>query len=132
MTRANTEDLVGLACVVEDPPPRLMLSDKTLRLTVDESSADVDFVSAVLSDPVIRGQIKRGATGTSGSMKNISQESIERLMVPNVPLQEQKRVQAARAVGRRRTDAVEQLVSKLRAVQRGLMEDFLGGNARVP
>src|SRR3954471_22309326 len=34
MTRANTEALVGLACVALAPPPRLMLSDKTLRLVV--------------------------------------------------------------------------------------------------
>lgn len=132
MTRANTEDLVGLACVVENPPPRLMLSDKTLRLVVDDSMADVGFVAAVLSNPVVRAQIKSAATGTSGSMKNISQGSIERLLVPDVPLEEQRRVQAALAVGRRRVNLVQRQIAKLRTTQLGLMEDLLSGRVSLP
>ncbi|MFD5450681.1 restriction endonuclease subunit S [Streptomyces sp. NPDC003470] len=132
MTRANTEDLVGLACVVENPPPRLMLSDKTLRLVVDDSMADVGFVAAVLSNPVVRAQIKSAATGTSGSMKNISQGSIERLLVPDVPLEEQRRVQAALAVGRRRANSVQRQIAKLRTTRLGLMEDLLSGRVSLP
>ncbi|MEV5933559.1 restriction endonuclease subunit S [Streptomyces sp. NPDC052079] len=132
MTRANTEDLVGLACVVGNSPPRLMLSDKTLRLMVDDSMADVGFVAAVLSDPAVRAQIKSAATGTSGSMKNISQGSIERLLVPDVPLEEQRRVQAALAVGRRRANSVQRQIAKLRTTQLSLMEDLLSGRVSLP
>ncbi|MFF9488570.1 hypothetical protein [Streptomyces sp. NPDC014676] len=132
MTRANTEDLVGLACVVENSPPRLMLSDKTLRLMVDDSMADTGFVAAVLSSPVVRAQIKSAATGTSGSMKNISQGSIERLLVPDVPLEEQRRVQAALAVGRRRANSMQRQIAKLRTTQLGLMEDLLSGKVSLP
>ncbi|MGW5136113.1 restriction endonuclease subunit S [Streptomyces sp. NPDC004135] len=132
MTRANTEDLVGVACVVENPPPRLMLSDKTLRLVVDVSMADVGFVAAVLSNPAVRVQIKSAATGTSGSMKNISQGSIERLLVPDVPLEEQKRVQAAMVGARRRVNSLQTQIAKLCTIQRGLMEDLLSGKVSVP
>lgn len=81
MTRANTEALVGLACIAETPPPRLMLSDKTLRLVVDEGVADPAFVSLALLRPAVRNQVRAMATGTSAGMKNISQRQIRQLRV---------------------------------------------------
>ncbi|MGA5518564.1 restriction endonuclease subunit S [Streptomyces pseudogriseolus] len=131
MTRANTENLVGLACVVENPPSRLMLSDKTLRLVVDDSMADAKFVAAALSSNAVRVQIKAAATGTSGSMKNISQGSVKRLLVPDVPRQEQRKIQAALSVGRQRVEVVQKQIAKLRTVQSGLMEDLLVGETSL-
>ncbi|WP_421107803.1 restriction endonuclease subunit S [Streptomyces sp. NEAU-S77] len=132
MTRANTEDLVGLACVAESPPPRLMLSDKTLRLVIDESVADIGFVEAALASTIVRSQIKASATGTSGSMKNIGQAAIEQLLVPDVPLHAQRHVRAALAGGRSRVGSLGRQIAKLRVVQQGLMEDVLSGRVRVP
>ncbi|ARZ67737.1 hypothetical protein SMD11_2085 [Streptomyces albireticuli] len=132
MTRANTEDLVGLACVVQSAPPRLMLSDKTLRLVTNESMAESSFIQMALASPGVRNQIKAEATGTSGSMKNISQAAIRRLLVPNVAIQEQQRVTAAVASSRMRMDSVRRQIAKLRAVRQGLLDDLLSGRARVP
>ncbi|MGW0751416.1 restriction endonuclease subunit S [Streptomyces sp. NPDC002587] len=132
MTRANTEDLVGLACVAHRPPSRLMMSDKTLRLVLDESAAVAAFVEAVLASPEVRVQIKGAATGTSGSMKNIGQEAIERLAVPDVPVHEQRRVSDALLASRKQVEALERQIEKLRVVQQGLVEDLLSGRVRVP
>ncbi|WP_327416563.1 hypothetical protein [Streptomyces sp. NBC_01233] len=127
MTRANTEALVGLACVAENPPRQLMLSDKTLRLVVKENVADPRFLEAVLATQGVRRQISAAATGTSGSMKNISQSAVEELLVPDVPLGEQRRLSGALEASKRQSSLVQRHVEKLRAVQRGMMGNLLVG-----
>jgi type I restriction enzyme S subunit len=125
MTRANTEELVGLACVAENPPPRLLLSDKTLRLHVDASAADPRFLQLALAQPILRQRVRALATGTSAGMKNIGQEQIRQLKVPGVPLQEQRRIVAAHAAFERRVAGLEGALGKLRQVERAVAEDLL-------
>ncbi|MEU0626913.1 hypothetical protein [Streptomyces sp. NPDC005989] len=125
MTRANTEALVGLACIAETPPPRLMLSDKTLRLVVDGDVADRAFVALALLRPAARNQVRAMATGTSAGMKNISQRQIRRLMVPRVSLEQQRRIVAVHAAFERRIGALRKQVDKRTALLSGLAESLL-------
>ncbi|MCX5194221.1 restriction endonuclease subunit S [Streptomyces sp. NBC_00249] len=127
MTRANTEELVGLACVAVAPPPRLMLSDKTLRLVVDEAVADPTFLALVLAQPSLRQRIRSLATGTSGSMKNIGQGQIRRLPVPDVPLDEQCRIVAAHIAIERRIAAIERVRAKCEVAEAALSAQALSG-----
>jgi type I restriction enzyme S subunit len=84
ISRANTRVLVGATCRVEHNFPDLYLSDKTLRLVVDDSVVDGDFLVHALASPVAREFIEANATGTSDSMKNISQKTILAIKVPYV------------------------------------------------
>lgn len=127
MTRANTEALVGLACIAETPPPRLMLSDKTLRLVVNEEVADPAFVALALLRPATRNQVRAMATGTSAGMKNISQRQIRRLMVPRASLDQQRRIVAVHAAFERRIGALERNLGKLDALRRGLRDGGVSG-----
>ncbi|MFF1913828.1 restriction endonuclease subunit S [Streptomyces sp. NPDC058239] len=127
MTRANTEQLVGLACIARTPPPRLMLSDKTLRLVPDQSVADVQFMELALLNPAVRKQIRAMATGTSGSMKNIGQEAVRQLLVPDVPKEDQKQVVAVVSASRKRAESVMKQIEKTRIVQQAVAEEVLGG-----
>ncbi|MEU8485588.1 hypothetical protein [Streptomyces sp. NPDC048641] len=131
MTRANTEELVGLACVSENPPPRLLLSDKTLRLHVNESVADPRFLELALARATVRQSVRAQATGTSAGMKNIGQEQIRQLSVPDVPLDEQRRIVAVRAAFDQRIERQAAVVAKLRAVQQAVVEDLLTGHAKA-
>jgi type I restriction enzyme S subunit len=81
MTRANTSDLVGAVCRVDDQPNNLYLSDKTLRLVFDRERAEPRFFVHALDTNEVRSQLALAATGTSGSMKNISQDKIKALLV---------------------------------------------------
>ena len=92
ITRANTSALVGQSCVVGDTPPGLMLCDKTLRLRVNKRLAPTRYLQLALVHPSVRRQIENAATGTSGSMKNISQQSIKRLMIPVGSMTEMQRI----------------------------------------
>jgi len=89
MTRANTRRLVGAVCRVVDSPDGYFLCDKTLRLVPDERRIVADFLVEVLQSAQAREQIELAATGTSASMKNISQGSIRSLRIPLPPIDEQ-------------------------------------------
>ncbi|MHB8469038.1 MAG: restriction endonuclease subunit S domain-containing protein [Gaiellaceae bacterium] len=75
LSRANTTDYVGAAVLVAETRPRLLLSDKSLRLLV-KPDVDKSWLLCALSAPQSRRQISAVATGTSDSMRNISQEKL--------------------------------------------------------
>lgn len=75
ISRANTEDLVGATVLVDDTRPHLLLSDKSLRL-VPKLGIDKAWLNYALRAPLVRSQFSERATGTSDSMRNLSQEKI--------------------------------------------------------
>jgi type I restriction enzyme S subunit len=81
-SRANTTDLVGAVAFVADTPPNLLLPDKLWRFVWRDGWAEPLFIWALFQTPHIRSELGRRATGTSGSMKNISQEKV--LSIPVV------------------------------------------------
>ena len=92
VSRANTPNLVGAACLVADQHDHLLLCDKTLRLVVDDERADAGYLVEALALPSVREQIVLEATGSSDSMKNISQETLRRILIPLPPLEAQRAV----------------------------------------
>ena len=91
ISRANTKKLVGACVIVEQIQKRLMLSDKILRISFS-NSIDLSYILYIMRSGFLRGQIELVATGTSDSMKNISQNNILNLVIPLPPLAEQKRI----------------------------------------
>jgi type I restriction enzyme S subunit len=88
VSRANTSAYVGASVVVGDVRPRLLLSDKSLRL-VPGADVSASWLNEVLQAPRTRQQISRLATGTKDSMRNISQRALLSVRVPSVSLVEQ-------------------------------------------
>ncbi len=89
-SRANTSELVGAVAYVDQTPTNLLLPDKLWRF-IWRKPLQVEplFVWSLFQTPFIRREISRRATGTSGSMKNISQEKVFgiRTILPPLPLQ---------------------------------------------
>jgi type I restriction enzyme S subunit len=131
LSRANTAELVGLVCLVDFEPVKLMLSDKTLRLNLRADRMLSSFAVLALQSAATRAQIENAATGTSGSMKNISQAAIESLMVPAPGVNEQIRLAARVAAIGARTDSETASLLKLTTLKSGLMDDLLTGRIRV-
>jgi type I restriction enzyme S subunit len=131
MSRANTAQLVGLACFVRNPRRGLMLSDKTLRLRPDRRRVAAEFLSQLLQTPAARRQLETSGTGSSGSMKNISQAEICSLVLPFPDLAEQQRILDVTAAARETALAHARRLAKLRATRRGLTDDLLAGRVRV-
>lgn len=80
ISRANTLELVGAAVIVEATPPNLYLSDKVLRLEMDE--ADKRWLLWFLRSPAGRSVIEAGATGNQLSMRNLSQAALKNIELP--------------------------------------------------
>jgi type I restriction enzyme S subunit len=131
MTRANTDDLIGLSCIAKDPPPGLMLCDKTLRLDVNPELAIPEFVNLVLGLGEVRNQIRAMASGTSGSMKNVSQDSIRKLRIPLPSLDVQQRLLSAVGACESKISNARHRLDKLRLIKDGLTDDLLTGKVRV-
>ncbi len=93
LSRANTTEYVGASVLVRHCRPRLLLSDKSMRLLVRQG-VDKAWLHLALSSPEARAQMSQVATGTSDSMRNISQEKVRavRLCVP--PFDDQLRIVA--------------------------------------
>ncbi len=91
ISRANTLELVARSVVVAKPPRHLMLSDKTLRLTPSDHVC-VGYLNLVNLSESSRQHYGRHATGTSASMRNVSQEAIRELPIPLPPAAEQRSI----------------------------------------
>ncbi len=108
-SRANTTELVGAVAYVESTPPNVLLPDKLWRF-VWRNPAEIEplFIWALFQTPTLRREIGRRATGTSGSMKNISQEKVFgiKTILPPIPMQREFA---------RRVSAVERLKTAQRA-----------------
>lgn len=80
ISRANTLELVGAAVIVDVQPDNIFLSDKILRLIVDENKKS--WVLWYLRSPEGRSQIESLATGNQLSMRNISQAALRQIKIP--------------------------------------------------
>ncbi len=90
-SRANTVELVGACVIVTDISLRLLLSDKTLRLTFS-SEVEQLYILYFLRSQQGRRQIETLATGNQESMRNIGQDKIKRISIPFCSLEEQRAI----------------------------------------
>jgi len=93
ISRANTQELVARSVVVERTPPRLMLSDKTLRVR-PATGPSVRYLNLANLSVASREHYEAEATGTSASMRNVGQGAIWNAPVALPPLAEQHRIVA--------------------------------------
>lgn len=76
-TRANTMDLVAATCIVDKDYPYLFLPDKIWKIQLKDNLVKPNYFKMVLSNNGYRKALALKATGSSGSMVNISQEKLK-------------------------------------------------------
>jgi type I restriction enzyme S subunit len=104
-SRANTSELVGATAYVFKTPSNLLLPDKLWRFVWHEPrKADPAYVWSLFLDPAVRRELGLRASGTSGSMKNISKPKVMSMKIPLPPLSVQRDF-AARVAGIRSMEA---------------------------
>jgi type I restriction enzyme S subunit len=82
ISRANTAELVGAVAYVDSCPSNLALPDKIWRFVWKDPESVPLYYWALFRTPRIRRQISQLASGTGGSMKNISKAKLEQLELP--------------------------------------------------
>ena len=120
LSRANTEELVARSVVVDQTPPRLMMSDKIVRFTFPAEIERAFINLANMSDPS-RAYYVRNASGTSSSMKNIGREVMCNLPIPLPPLAEQRRIVAKVEQMMALVDVLERQLASSRATAANLL-----------
>lgn len=93
ISRANTKELLGSATLVpHNIKSKLLLCDKLYRVVIDDSKIDPEYLVFSLRSKSARFQYEQEATGASGSMQNIGQDTIKNLYVLAPCLNEQKAI----------------------------------------
>jgi len=80
ISRANTLELVGAVVVVDKAPGNLFLSDKILRMEMQEDHKP--WLLWFLRSLNGRNAIENSATGNQLSMRNLSQDALCKIVVP--------------------------------------------------
>lgn len=111
ISRANTAELVGAVALVETCPQGLILPDKVWRFVWRDPAASVpEFVWQLFRTREMRQAIQRRATGTSGSMKNISAQKLMGIEVTWPPIRQQREfAQVYRAMAPLRRELLQHL-----------------------
>lgn len=133
ISRANTPELVGATVFVKEDFPNLFLPDKLWQTVFDKKrKVHPLFIFFSLNSDRLRFRISNVATGSSGSMKNISKSSFLSLKLPLPPLPEQRRIAAILATWDRAIELTQQLIAAKTQQKRALMQQLLTGRVRVP
>nr|WP_287411904.1 restriction endonuclease subunit S [Pseudodesulfovibrio sp.] len=82
ISRANTVELVGAVVVAHESHSNLILSDKILRLNRASDLTSAPFLKFALRSQWVRDIFEDQATGTSNSMRNLSQGKILSAPIP--------------------------------------------------
>lgn len=110
--------------VVGKTEPRLMLSDKIIRLVVS-SQIDRQFLNLCNNANHSHTHYMANASGTSSSMKNVSREVVLLTPVPLPPIAEQVRIVARVESLRRLCADLRQRLTASQTVQGHLADSML-------
>ncbi len=91
VSRMNTPDLVGSCGYCAADMGNLFLPDRLWKVSFEDSASPY-FIYTALASFACQERLKAAATGTSGSMKNVSQSSLLDLDLSVPLLEEQQRV----------------------------------------
>lgn len=91
ISRMNTPALVGANALVQHDHSNLFLPDRLWSAKVNGKAVPY-WLGLVMSDPRTRQKLSDLASGTSGSMKNISKRDVTALQLRVPPLPEQQKI----------------------------------------
>ena len=90
MTRKNTYDKVGQCAFVFETESKLLLPDTIFRLIADQERVSNTYLWSLLNLSSFRPRVAALASGSAGSMPNISKERLRKLQVPIPPMARQQ------------------------------------------
>jgi type I restriction enzyme S subunit len=135
ISRANTSDYVGAVVLVRETRPKLLLSDKSLRLLPRTAEVCGEWLSYALNAPLSRKQMSTAATGTSDSMRNLSQDKIKALTlrVPPLAVQEDlaRQIEVEMAAALQLQGVITMQLKRSDSLRKAVLRDALDGRLSV-
>lgn len=135
MSRASgSPKLIGSVALLEEVPPRLMLSDKVFRLRLS-STVIPRFFALSMGSTLMRRQIEVAIGGAEGLANNLPQSSIKQFWLALPPRSEQERIVASLGAETLHLDkmrgAAEQAVVLLKERRSALISAAVTGQVDV-
>lgn len=130
ISRMNTTELVGESGYVPCDYRNLFVPDRMWMATV-RSTVSPRWLSYILTWRPVKSQISASATGTSGSMKNISKPSLRVVEIPYPPVEEQCAI--AKVLSDFETEITNLAAKLVKAsqIKQGMMQELLTGRIRL-
>jgi len=131
ISRMNTKDLVGASVYIEEDYPNLKLPDRLWQMQVkDKQKHNSRWLGYLMASSRMRSTLSNRATGTSGSMKNISKQDVLLIKIHLPPLPEQKKIAKILSAWDRAIEIANRLITKYELFKKGLMQQLLTGRMR--
>jgi type I restriction enzyme S subunit len=130
ISRMNTPQLVGESGYIDTDYPNLFIPDRLWMSTVDKKLFSSKLLSVILSSENIMGRISNIATGTSGSMKNISKPNFLNLEIHIPTLLEQQKIANFLTAVDEKLQALKQKKSLLEQYKKGVMQQIFSQELR--
>lgn len=115
----------GVACLVSNTRPRLLISGKMYRIRFDPVFVHPKFICAYLLSSEAWSAINEMKTGVSDSGLNLTQDRFRKLRVPLAPIDEQARIVAAIEEHLSRLDAVDSVLDEAEKRCQALVKSVL-------
>lgn len=132
ISRMNTPNLVGESAYVDRDYDWLFLPDRIWMARFSaRSKLNVRWLAYVLSSPIYRDVLREVATGTSGSMKNISKEALLTTPIEFPSHDEQREIAAVLSDMDKEIAAFTRRRDKTHAIKQGMMQQLLTGRVRL-
>jgi type I restriction enzyme S subunit len=132
MSRANTPELVGACGINTTDHDNLFLPDKIWNLEIAPSTpCNKNWLNNTLNSQIARSRIRDASTGTSDSMRNISQSNfceIEILLPPMRIQQEQAHLIDSL---QKKREAIANKLARYLMLKNAVSSDLLSGRKRV-
>lgn len=125
ISRMNTAELVGAAGYVWSIDNNVYLPDRLWSAILDENISPI-FVWQLIIRPKTKLQIQRIATGTSGSMKNISKQKLLDIKVPWVPIIKQNELSNFVSQINKLKSDVQKSIDETQLLMDSLMQEYFG------
>ena len=130
-SRSNTPGLVGLSAYVDKDDSHLYHSDKLWQIRANEERVLTRYLAFLLRNSSLRLEFTKRASGSSGSMYNISQNAFLGCVTTLPGLCEQGAILSILDTGEASVRAAEALIEKKVERKRIIANDLLTGSHRL-
>ena len=120
-SRKNTREYVGMTVLVKATPKKLMLPDLIFRLLLREN-VRAEYLHQLINHPQYRPVISGLASGTAGSMPNISKQRLLALNIPLPPVERQSAIEPIVEQSDKSKFAAQQALKEVTDAQKALMK----------
>jgi type I restriction enzyme, S subunit len=131
ISRMNTPSLVGANAYIELAPKDTFLPDRLWQVKANKAKVLMRWLGFWFSSPETRVTLSDLASGTSGSMKNISKTSVLNIGISIPSLDEQQKIASVLTAADQKIETLQRKLDCLKQEKKALMQQLLTGKRRV-